>query len=58
MFCKDGSFSQNAFSFRQLAYKWDSAAVRDEATPKQTTVIGDWFDTHSLNNNAEDPRLY
>ena len=56
MFCKDGSFSQNAFSFRQLAYKWDSAAVRDEATPKQTTVIGDWFDTHSLNNNAEDPR--
>jgi len=56
MFCKDGSFSQNAFSFRQLAYKWDSAAVNNEPTPKQTTDIGDWFDTHSLNNNVEDPR--
>ena len=56
MFCKDGSFSQNAFSFRQLAYKWDSAAVNNEATPKETTIINNWFNTHSLNNNAEDPR--
>jgi len=55
MFCKDGSFSQNAFSFRQLAYKWDSAAVKNEATPKQETLVQNWFNTHSKNTDA-DPR--
>lgn len=55
-FCEDSSFSSNAFSFRQLAYKWDGAAVRDEPTPKSDDEIGDWFNTHSLNNNTENPR--
>ena len=55
MFCKDGSFSQNAFSFRQFAYKWDSAAVKNEATPKQETLVQNWFNTHSKNTDA-DPR--
>jgi len=55
MFCKDGTFSQNAFSFRQLAYKWDSAAKTGEATPKESTKVDRWFDSHSL-NSAQDPR--
>jgi hypothetical protein len=56
LYCADGSFSENAFSFRQLAYKWDGAAQAGEDTPKQEDLVANWFLTHSLSNNPESPR--
>tara|TARA_B110001450_G_C17665580_1_gene499361 strand:- start:2052 stop:4478 length:2427 start_codon:yes stop_codon:yes gene_type:complete len=56
LYCADGSFSGNAFSFRQLAYKWDGAATEGEDTPKQEDLVGEWFLTHSLSNDARSPR--
>jgi hypothetical protein len=56
LYCADGSFSENAFSFRQLAYKWDGAAEAGEDTPKQEDLVGNWFQTHSLSNNPGNPR--
>lgn len=53
MYCADGTFSGNAFSFRQLSYKWDSAAKKGENTPVQETPVGNWFDTHSFATDAE-----
>ena len=53
LYCADGTFSGNAFSFRQLSYKWDSAAKKGEDTPMQETLIQNWFNTHSLSTDAE-----
>lgn len=55
-YCYEGSFSENSFSFRQLAYKWDGAAVQNEETPTFEEIIGDWYHNHSLSTDPESAR--
>jgi hypothetical protein len=56
LYCSEGTFSENSFSFRQLAYKWDGAARIGENTPKYEDPVKYWFYNHSLSNDQESPR--
>jgi hypothetical protein len=56
LYCSEGTFSENSFSFRQLAYKWDGAARIGENTPKYEDPVKYWCYNHSLSNDQESPR--